>query len=269
MTRRVRTGRALPLRVTGTAASAALLLSSALVLSPLPLSPALATAAADDPSARELVDQAKKNLLDAESVRLKLTDRSAQARAGRTQPISMDLALDQDGNCAGSMRMGSGGGSVEIVKRGAEVWMKPDTAFWKAQVPGGQGDAVAELFKNRYIHGSTDDVMLKGMADVCDLTSFQKEITTDSSDAERLTKGRETRIDGTDVIPLRGTSEGKKAVLYVTSDAPHRLVRATQRGDGTDMALSFSDYGRPVPSKTPSADESVDVGKLQDELQGV
>ncbi|MFF7274498.1 hypothetical protein [Streptomyces griseorubiginosus] len=247
-----------------TAAGAALLLSPGLV----PLAPGLSpVAAADDPSARELADQAKKNLLDAESVRLRLTDRSAGTRTSRTQPVSMDLALDQDGNCAGTMRMGSGGGSVEIVKRGAEVWMKPDIAFWKAQVPGGQGDAVAELLKNRYLHGSTRDAMLKGLADTCDLTSFQKDVTADSSDAERLTKGAETKVDGTDVIPLKGTSEGKRVVLYVTSDTPHRLVRATQKGDGTDMTLSFSDYGRPVPSKTPSADESVDVNRLRDELQ--
>ena len=92
-----------------TAAGAALLLSPGLV----PLAPGLApVAAADDPSARELADQAKKNLLDAESVRLKLTDRSAGTRTSRTQPVSMDLALDQDGNCAGTMRMGSGGAAA-------------------------------------------------------------------------------------------------------------------------------------------------------------
>jgi hypothetical protein len=154
--------------------------------------------------------------------------------------LGEDLSLDQDGNCVGSMEMGAGGGSVEIVKQGDEVWMKPDAAFWKAQVPGGQGDAVAELFKNLphsrlrssggtpIIHGSTNDAMLKGMADTCDLNSFQQEVDTGSSDAGKLSKG-----------------------------------------DGTDMTLSFSDYGKPVPSKTPPADETVDVGKLQDELQSI
>lgn len=241
------------------AASAALLLS-----------PALAAAGdADGLSARELAEQAKDNLLDAESVHLKLTDRSADTRTSKTQPTSMELSMDQDGNCVGSMEMGSDGGSVEIVKQGDEVWMKPDTAFWKSQVPGGEGDAVAELFKNRYIHGSTRDAMLKGMADTCDLDSFQRDIEADSSDAGKLRKGDETTVDGTKVIPLKGVADGKQAVLYVTSDSPHRLVRATQKGDGTDMALSFSDYGKPVPSKTPSADETVDVGKLQEELQSV
>ncbi|MEU6353968.1 hypothetical protein ABZ896_32330 [Streptomyces sp. NPDC047072] len=242
-----------------TAASAALVVS-----------PALASAArADDPSARELADQAKDNLLDARSVHLKLTDRSASTRTSGTQPASMDLTLDRHGDCVGSMRMGADGGSVEIVKQGDEVWMKPDTAFWKAQVPGGQGDAVAELFKDRYIHGSTRDALLKGMADTCDLTAFQKEIDSDSSDGGALTKGAQTTVDGTKVVPLKGTEDGKRAVLYVTSDTPHRLVRATQKGGGTDVTLDFSGYGEPVPSKTPSAKDSVDVGKLQDELGSV
>ncbi|MEU6377701.1 hypothetical protein [Streptomyces sp. NPDC046909] len=233
------------------------------------LSPVLVAADdGDDLSARQLADQAKDNLLDAGSVHLRLTDRSTSTTASRTQPTSMDLALDQDGNCVGSMKMGAGGGSVEIVKQGDEVWMKPDRTFWKAQVPGSQGDAVAELFKNRYIHGSTNDAMLKGMADTCDLTSFQKEVEGDGSDdANALTKGDETTVDGTKVIPLTGTEDGNRTVLYVTSDSPHRLVKAIQRGDGTDMTLTFTDYDKPVPTATPSADESVDVGKLQEELQ--
>lgn len=242
-----------------TAASAALVLSPALS----------SVARADDPSARELSEQAKDNLLDAKSVHLRLTDRGADTRTSGRQPTSMDLTLDRDGDCVGSMAMGADGGRVEIVKQGDEVWMKPDTAFWKAQVPGGQGDAVAELFKNRWIHGSTRDALLKGMADTCDLSAFQKEIDSGSSDGGTLTKGAETTVGGTKVVPLKGTEDGRRAVLYVTSDTPHRLVRATQKGDGTDVTLDFSGYGAPVPSKTPSADDSVDVGKLQDELGSV
>jgi len=239
--------------------------AAALLLSPV----LIAADDGDDLTARQLADQAKDNLLHAKSVHLKLTDRSTDTRTSTTQPASMDLALDRHGNCVGSMEMGAHGGSVEIVKQGDEVWMKPDADFWKAQVPGGQGDAVAELFKNRYIHGSTSDAMLKGMADTCDLTSFQKEVAGDKNGAATLTKDDETTVDGTKVIPLKGTEDGRREVLYVTSDSPHRLVKATQHGGGTDLTLTFTDYDKPVPTATPSADESVDVGKLQEELQGV
>ncbi|KOG34058.1 lipoprotein [Streptomyces resistomycificus] len=242
------------------AAGAALLLSSA---------PA-AAGDADDLSARELATQAKDHLLDVESVHLKLTDRGADARTSGTQPTSMDLSLDQAGDCVGTMRMGSDGGSVEIVKQGDEVWMKPDTAFWKAQVPGSEGDAVAKLFGNRYIHGSTDDAMLKGMADICDLTAFQKDVDTAGPSGDTpLTKGEETTVDDTRVIPLKGSEDGMRTTLYVTSDAPHRLVSATQKGAGTDMTLAFTDYDKPVPTKTPPAEDSVEVGKLREELESV
>jgi hypothetical protein len=241
------------------AASAALLLA-----------PALARADdGSDLSARELAQQAKKNLLDAKSVHLTLTDRSAQARRNSRQPTSMALSLDREGNCVGALRMGAHGGSVEIVKRGDEVWMKPDTAFWKSQLPGRQGAAVAELFKNRYIHGSTKDALLKGMADTCDLSAFQKDVASGSSRGGTLTKGDETTVEDTKVIPLKGREDGRRSTLYVTSDSPHRLVEATQKGHGTDTTLTFTDYNKPVPSKTPSASESVDIGKLQQELENV
>lgn len=232
--------------------------------------PAQATASdADDLTARQLATQAKDNLLGAESVRLQFTDRSPGVDENRTRPASMNLAMDRGGNCAGTMTMGAQGGSVEIIKRGKQVWMKPDTAFWKAQVPGGQGDEAAELFENRYIHGTTDDSVLKGLADTCDLTKFQKNVETGASGATPLTKGRETTLDGTKVVPLNGTKDGKQTTLHVTADAPHRLVGATQKGKDTDLILSFSDYDVPVPSQTPPADESVDVDKLREELLGV
>ncbi len=227
-------------------------------------------AAVDDPTAQELAEEAESNLLDAKSVHLKLTDRSAGTETSRTQPTSMELSLDRSGNCVGTMEMGSDGGSVEIVKRGDEVWMKPDTAFWKAQVPGGEGDAVAELFEDRYIHGSTDDALLKGMADTCDLSNFQRDVDSGSSPGTTsLKKGEETTRGGVDVIPLTGEVDGARTTLYVTADSPHLLVEAGQRGEDIDVRLRFSEYDEPVPSRTPSADDTVDIDKLQDELQSV
>lgn len=244
--------------LTCAAAGAALLLGPALVPT---------AAAAGTPSAQELARQAKDNLLAARSVHLRLTDRSATTATSRTQPTSIDLSLDRDGNCVGALRMGSNGGSVAIVKQGDEVWMKPDSAFWKSQLPGIQGVAAAELFKGRYIHGSTKDALLKGMADTCDLTALQKEAGNGPSDGTPLTKGAETVVDGTKVIPLKATENGRRSVLYVSSGTPHRLVEATQQGRGTDLTLAFTDYDKPVPSRTPSPDESVDIGKLQQELR--
>ncbi|MFD5793342.1 hypothetical protein ACFWIO_07335 [Streptomyces diastatochromogenes] len=230
------------------------------------LSPTLATAAgADDtgdPSARELAREAEDHLLHTQSLHMTWTDRTAATKKGELQ--SMDLSLDRDGNCVGTMRMGAHGGSLAIIKQGDEVWLKGDSTYWKAELPGTQGNAAAELLKDRYIHGTTHDSMLKGWADACDLKAFQKELTPDSSPEKPLTRGDRTTVDGIPVIPLKGEEDGKPVTLYVTADSPHVLVQGTQKGDGTDLTMKFSDYGEPVPSATPSAKESVDVSQLED-----
>ncbi|MZD09230.1 hypothetical protein GTW43_29740 [Streptomyces sp. SID5785] len=220
-----------------------------------------------DLSAQELADAAEKELTDTTSLHVTVDNRTDDR--DQRAPARLDLRLDEDGNCAGSLVMGTGGadgGSVDLVKRGDEVWMKPDTAFWKAQMPGGGGELAAELFAGRYVHGTTDDPMLDSLADVCDLDSVRDELTDASPGTvqENLAKGPPTTVRGTDVVPLTGREQGKDVTLYVTSDAPHRLVRATVRDPGETVVLALADYGKPVPDRTPPADESVDISKLHD-----
>ncbi|AVH61210.1 hypothetical protein C4B68_15505 [Streptomyces dengpaensis] len=241
---------------TGTAAATALLLSPAAALADN----------GKDPSAKELSDQARETLAEAKSVHLKLLDKSANARASESSPTSLDLSFDRDGNCAGSIRMGGDGGSVKVVIRDDQAWVKPDTAFWKAQLPDGQGDTAAKTVKNRYVHGSTNDALLAGMADACDLKTFQSEVA-ESGERHALKKGAETTVEGAEVIPVTFVDEGTTTTLYISTDSDHHLVLATKKGDDTDLALTFADYNEPVPSATPPAAESVDISELPEELR--
>ena len=231
------------------------------------LSPALARAAAaddtGDPSARELSREAEDHLLHTPSLHMMWTDRAAATKKEEVE--SMDLALDREGNCVGTVRMGAHGGGFEIVKRGDEVWMKADRAYWKAVLPGSDGTTAAELFKDRYVHGTTHDSTFGDWDDICDLSHIQEELTPESSDEEQLTKGDRTTVDGISVIPLKGEEEdGKPITVYVTSDSPHLAVEVTEKADDTDLTVKLSDYGEPVPSATPAARESVDVSKLEE-----
>ncbi|MFJ4715910.1 hypothetical protein [Streptomyces sp. NPDC088785] len=224
--------------------------------------------AASDLSARQLADDAKKELLDATSLHLTVANRSDTGRDVRT-PALFDLRLDRDGNCAGSLRMGVGGadgGSVDLVKRGDQVWLKPDDTFWKTQVGGGSGTLAAQLFDGKYVHGTTDDEMLKSFADTCDLDAFRGRLDSGSAHSaqRKLSKGDATEVDGTGVVPLTGRDKGSTLTMYVTADAPHRLVKATEKGGGQNLTMTLADYDKPVPSATPSASESVDISKLDD-----
>ncbi|MCX5079713.1 hypothetical protein [Streptomyces sp. NBC_00401] len=218
-------------------------------------------------SAQQLADDAEKELLDAKSLHILLTNHSTGPADARS-PAVLDLALDQDGNCAGSLTMGTGGakgGSVEFIKRGGELWMKPDTTFWKSQVTGGAGELAAQLFNGRYVHGNANDGLLKSLGDTCDLNAFQAQVNGGSSSAppEKLTKGKETKVDGTDVVPVSGRNDDSEVVLFITAKDPHRLVRATEKMGDLSATMKLTDYNRPVPSATPSKDESVDVSELQ------
>jgi len=217
-------------------------------------------------SARQLADDATKELLDAKSLHLMLKTTS-KGPADAQSPAALDLALDRDGNCTGSLKMGTGGadgGSVELVKRDNQVWMKPDTTFWKTQVAGGAGELAAQLFNGRYVHGAADEGLLKSLGDTCDLKAFQAQVDGGPSSAppEKLTKGKPTKVDGTDVVPLAGRNDGAAVVLYVTDKSPHRLVRATEKQGDVSTTMTLTDYNRPVPTATPSAADSVDVSKL-------
>jgi hypothetical protein len=229
--------------------------------------PAVALADTDDLSAREISDKAEKELLDAKSVHLKLEQKGKDVDKG--EPVSMDLTLDQDDNCVGSLRMADKGGSFELIKRGERVWLKPDAAFWKAQIPGGQGEAAADLIGDRYLYGTTKDALLKDMAGVCDLNTIQDEVKDQPDDDAKLTKGDTTKIDDTKVIPVTGKEDGKTTTLYVAAEGTPYLVRAVEKGRGTDSTLTFKDYDKPVPTKTPSDEDSVDVSQLPGQVEGV
>ena len=230
-------------------------------------------AAADDgdaknKSARELADAAKKELLDAKSLHLTMRN-SADDRDTRT-PSKLDLRLDDDGNCTGELRMGTGGakgGTVDLVKRGDEVWIKPDVTFWKTQLPGRSGELAADLIGDRYVHGTTDDPMLDGLSGTCDLDAFRERLKdgSDRATKDELTKGDQKKVAGTEVVPLTssGDTKGRGITLYVTADAPHRLVRATEKDSGESLSMTLRDYGKAVPKKTPSADDSIDVSDLR------
>ncbi|MFE6151176.1 hypothetical protein [Streptomyces sp. NPDC057889] len=218
-------------------------------------------------SAQQLADDAKKELLDAKSLHIVLKNNSTGPTDAQS-PAVLDLALDQDGNCAGSLTMGTGGakgGTVELIKRGDELWMKPDTTFWKSQVTGAAGERAAQLYNGRYVHGSANDGLLRTLGDTCDLTAFQARLDSGPSSAppEKLTKGKETKVDGTDVVPVSGRNDGSEVVLFITSKDPHRLVRATEKMGDLKTTLTLTDYNRPVPTATPSKEDSVDVSKIQ------
>ncbi|MBK5993951.1 hypothetical protein ACFV2I_08580 [Streptomyces microflavus] len=221
-----------------------------------------AVAQADDDiaslGAEEIADRSRDALLGVSSLHL-----SARGSLdGSGDPMSVDLTLDREGNCAGGVDMGEDG-SVEIVKRAGDVWLKPDKAFWETHVPVG-GSTFDAILDGRYMKAKADDPRLLTVTEVCDLDTFRELIkdNADAADRGTLTKGRETEVNGEPVIPVTRAQGDERLTVYVATDGEPYPVRIAVRGPGEEGTVNFSGFDRPVPARTPSADETVDVTAL-------
>ncbi|MFI5523095.1 hypothetical protein [Streptomyces platensis] len=233
-------------------------------------------AAAEDPdggegdlankSAQQISDDSLHQLVAAKSLRLR-TQTSAD-------PTKLDLTLDRAGNCTGAISKGELG-RVELVKRGNQVWMKPDAAFWKSQLPGNEGRDAAEKYKDTFLHGTTKNAFLGNLSAACDLRAFQKSAVPPEnppsgapSPGPTLTKGRPTTHEGTRVLPVVKKAQGAVETLYVAIDGKHYPLKLTAEVDHQTGTILLSNYDTPVATKTPAPGDTADISVLEDALRG-
>lgn len=212
----------------------------------------------DHLTAQQIADRSRDALLGARSLHL-----STSGDLGRgSTPMSLELTLDRDGNCNGSVDLGDSQGSALIVKRGDDVWIKPDADFWKNQVPAG-GSAFAAIVGDRYLKGKADDPRLTALTRTCDLNTFQKLVSDNANDdTGTLNKGAKTTLGKASVIPLTRMRAGTTLTLDVAATGKPYPLRLTIEGDGADAAVRFSAFDEPVPRTTPSPADSFDVSAL-------
>ncbi|MEU9321873.1 hypothetical protein [Streptomyces sp. NPDC048295] len=209
-------------------------------------------------TAQQISDRSRDALLSARSLHLSMRG----DLGGDQSSMTLELTLDRDGNCNGSVVLGQDQGSVRIVKRGDAVWVKPDANFWKNQVPG-DGSAFAAILHGRYMKGSASDPRLLGVTNGCDLDTFQK-LVSDNANNDRgtLNKGRKTTLDGAPVVPLTRMRDGQTLMTYVAATGKPYPLRLTAQGGGADAVVDFSAFDKPVPTTTPPPDQTYDISAL-------
>ncbi|WP_415952484.1 hypothetical protein [Streptomyces sp. KLOTTS4A1] len=210
-----------------------------------------------DKSAKEISDAAQQALLEAKSLRMKMES----GEAGSDGPQAFDLAVDQDGNCAGTFDMAPGKGSFEILKVGEKVWMKADKDFWKA-TGGPQGEAVSALVGDKYLVGDANDPQMQSFSSSCNLTALQADMKSDNNSGD-MKKGDKGSVDGQETIAIHGTEDGEESTIDVATEGEPYPLRIVSEEDGKKNTVLFSDFDEPVPSETPAAGETVDLAELQ------
>ncbi|MFF9351992.1 hypothetical protein [Streptomyces sp. NPDC014734] len=212
----------------------------------------------DTLSAQQIADRSRDALL---SVRSLHVDTRGDLK-GRNPSAALDLTLDRNGDCDGSVDLGGTRGSVRVVKRGDDVWAKPDANFWKNQVPVG-GPAFAAILNGRWMKATADDPRLRGVTDACDLDAF-RHVVVDNADNDRgtLNKGRRTTLDGAPVVPLTRIRDDRTLTMYVAATGRPYPLKITVEGGGPHAVVNLSAFGRPVPAATPPPDETYDINAL-------
>lgn len=199
-------------------------------------------------SGGEIIQQAMEATKGAKSLRLK--GEVPDDENGGT--IQMDLALDTEGHCAGTIGM-NGEGEAELINDGDTVYMKYDEAFLRAQ---GQGenemetDMVVDMLAGKWAKTAATGVDSEEMTEFCDLGTILAGFEGES-DAER---GEVTEVDGVPAIVLDERDGKDHHTAYVATEGEPYLLKVVSGTPGDSGELIFTDYDEPVPTEAPKGE---------------
>ncbi|MFD0315470.1 hypothetical protein [Streptomyces flavalbus] len=173
--------------------------------------------------------------------------------------IRLDMAMDKDGECAGTL--GMDGGKADLIRTGDTVYMRYDEGFLRAQgegEPQADTDAAVALLAGKWTSMSATGEDMDEITGFCDLDTLLGGEERVHSDA---TRGRTTEVDGTPAIVLDEKDGKDRYTLYVATEGEPYLLRVDSTGADDPGALTFSDHDEPVRAERPTG-EILDLDDL-------
>lgn len=155
-----------------------------------------------------------------------------------------DLRLSAT-ECVGTVEI-SGKGSFEVIRKGNDVWAKPDSTFAE-----GMNSALGKtaFSTDKWTHGTPSNALMAKLASWCHQEQFTAPDTLDAG--SKVTKGKVTTVDGQSAVPVVLSGKGESVTWYVaTTGKPYFIKQDSTREDMQD--LTDSDFGTAVGAKAPS-----------------
>ncbi|MFJ2056592.1 hypothetical protein ACIOMM_11655 [Streptomyces sp. NPDC087908] len=183
------------------------------------------------------------------------------------QPLDIDFAVNDRGECTGAMRIQ--GGAAELRRIDRITYIKGDEAFWRVSMasqgmPDAQIDATVELVKGRWLKIAPGQAGSADLSGVCDLKALLADLDQDQEERRGLTRGPDSEVDGTPVANLvKKRPGGETTTVSVAREGRPYILRMVRAGGGQPGAVRFSDYDKPVRVVVPPAAETVDLSKLE------
>ncbi|MBE9498003.1 hypothetical protein AN217_25960 [Streptomyces qinglanensis] len=211
-------------------------------------------------SGEEIAEKASHELNSAHSMRLRM----------KAPDLRLDLTLDEKANCSGEVGV-PGKGSMRLIKRGGTVWIKPDAAFWRAQLGPEKGAKAAEKFKGHYIKGSaqgSDKLGGGGLATACDLNAFRAASGVTGSSGPHWKRGHQGDVHGHHAVPVTRTRQQARVTMHVSTEGKPYPLRLERKAGSNHDEIDLGRFNRPVSRATPPADRTVSVEQLRRHLDG-
>lgn len=164
--------------------------------------------------------------------------------------LTLDMSLDTQGNCVGSVT--SAGQKVNLISvAGSAVYMKAGASFW--QGAAGMPAATAATFATKWVTGKA----LASFGSICNLSQLTKSIN-DSTVAEDKPKFLGTdKVGGVDVVKIQVVDKDKSSsTLYVAASAPHNVLQVA--GPKSQGSVTFTQFNTPVKATAPAGAVNLD-----------
>ncbi len=173
--------------------------------------------------------------------------------------ITVDVTATTSGDCTGTMKSASSGGTAEVLRVGETVYLRADEAFWNAST----GDPatttlILGVIGDKWV---AEDSLLESTEAFCDLDEFlERDGREDATAAQVGTSS----VGGQETVRVEQVEGSQREVLDVRVDEPHYLMRIEE--SEVDH-FEFSDFDEDVTIEKPAAGDVFPLQEYLDTIQ--
>lgn len=174
----------------------------------------------------------------------------------RGEQYFVDLSIDREDRCTGTLRIG--GSHLDVRRVGDRAWVKGEAGAFNRF----SGSALPRTALQR-LSRSWLPVEGKAAAALCDFDKLLKAfevVDLDEKGRARedvpATVGEESSIDGQTVVQLSASPGGAHdEMVWVRSEAPHHVVRMESTATQDGGTLAFSEFDQDVEVEAPARED--------------
>lgn len=171
------------------------------------------------------------------------------------ETATLDLSMDADGNCTGTVAFGAV--SAEVLQADGGAWFKPNAELLSQQF-GDQAPAAIKFVADSWVADTNGEVTPSN----CDLAGFIEQVTSDEEAETDTSVGDVEDLDGEDVVPLAFTNAQGDGTVKILASGEHYIAYFAVEGENPGK-VTFSGFNEDVATEAPAEDEIVDLADFK------